>query len=100
MLTLLLLVPIIGIFIISMVISYDIKNLNKKVKIIALTTSIINLFISLLIFNMYDFSSNLFQLVEECHEISNYEIYLGIDGLSIYFILLTTLTIPVAILSN
>ena len=58
-----------------MVISYDIKNLNKKVKIIALTTSIINLFISLLIFNMYDFSSNLFQLVEEYHEISNYEIY-------------------------
>lgn len=99
---LLLLIPIIGIFIISMSTFYD--DLDKKkirqFKIIALTTSIVNLFVSLIIFILFDFSSNQFQFVQEYHQISSFDIYLGIDGLSIYFILLTTIIIPISLLSN
>jgi len=103
MLLLLLLVPIIGVFIISSAgISSESQNgFNRKnLKTIALTTSIINLFLSLIVFILFDFSSNLFQFVQEYHEIGSYEFYLGVDGLSIYFVLLTTVIIPIALLSN
>jgi len=101
LLSLLLLIPLIGIFIISTSISYELSPLIvKRIKIIALSTSIINLFISLIIFILFDFSTNQFQFVQEYHQISYYDFYLGVDGLSIYFILLTTIIIPIALLSN
>jgi len=100
MLLLLLIVPIIGVFIISAGISYELNGFNKNLKTIALTTSIINLLLSLIVFILFDFSSNLFQFVQEYHEIGSYEFYLGLDGLSIYFVLLTTVIIPIALLSN
>jgi len=101
LLTLLLLVPILGIFTISAGMTYDlsIKNI-RHIKLIALFTSIVNLFISLIIFIMFDFSSNQFQFVQEYHQISYFDLYLGLDGLSIYFVLLTTIITPVALLSN
>jgi NADH-ubiquinone oxidoreductase chain 4 len=101
LLTLLLLIPITGIFTISSYNSYGLYNLNiKRIKTIALTTSIINLFVSLIIFTIFDFSSNQFQFVQEYHEISYFDFYLGLDGLSIYFVLLTTIITPIALLSN
>jgi NADH-ubiquinone oxidoreductase chain 4 len=101
LLTLLLLIPITGIFTISSYNSYELYNLNiKRIKTIALTTSIINLFVSLIIFTIFDFSSNQFQFVQEYHEISYFDFYLGLDGLSIYFVLLTTIITPIALLSN
>jgi len=77
---------------------YETLKLNSKY--IALTTSLVNLFISLVIFILFDFSTNQFQFVQEYHEISYFQIYLGVDGLSIYFVLLTTMIIPIALLSN
>jgi NADH-ubiquinone oxidoreductase chain 4 len=71
-----------------------------NIKFIALTTSIINLFVSLVIFILFDFSTNQFQFVQEYHEISYFDFYLGVDGLSIYFVLLTTIIIPISLLSN
>jgi NADH-ubiquinone oxidoreductase chain 4 len=101
LLTSLLLIPILGIFVISTGMSYESSSLNiKRIKTIALSTSIINLFISLLVFMLFDFSNNQFQFVQEYHEISSYDFYLGLDGLSIYFVLLTTIITPIALLSN
>ena len=96
----LLLIPIIGIFIISISMSYDLYINIKYIKCVALATSILNFFVSLVIFILFDFSSNQFQFVQEYHEINSFDFYLGIDGLSIYFILLTTIIIPIALLSN
>jgi NADH-ubiquinone oxidoreductase chain 4 len=101
LLTLLLLIPMLGIFTISTGIYYELSFLNiKRIKAIGLITSIINLFISLVVFILFDFSSNQFQFVQEYHEISSYDFYLGLDGLSIYFVLLTTIITPIALLSN
>ncbi len=100
LLTLLLLVPLIGIFLIST--SYNnnsILNL-KQVKIIALSTSVVNLFISMIVFILFNFSSNQFQFVQEYHSISSFDFYLGVDGISIYFVLLTTIIMPISLLSN
>jgi NADH:ubiquinone oxidoreductase subunit 4 (subunit M) len=101
MLLSLLLIPLIGIFIISTTISYELSFSSiKHIKIIALSASVINFFISLIIFILIDFSTNQFQFVQEYHQINSYDFYLGVDGLSIYFILLTTIIIPIALLSN
>jgi NADH-ubiquinone oxidoreductase chain 4 len=101
LLTFLLIIPILGIFTISTGISYELTNVNiKRIKTIALSTSIVNLFISLIVFIMFDFSSNQFQFVQEYHEIGSFDFYLGLDGLSIYFVLLTTIISPIALLSN
>jgi NADH-ubiquinone oxidoreductase chain 4 len=101
LLTLLLCIPIFGIFTISAGMSYDISYLNTtRIKKIALTTSIVNLFVSLIIFILFDCSSNQFQFVNEHHQISYFDFYLGLDGLSIYFVLLTTIITPIALLSN
>lgn len=94
----LLLIPIIGIF--AIVVNKDNGVSLKNIKFIALTASILNLFVSLLIFILFDFSTNQFQFVQEYHEISYFDFYLGIDSLSIYFVLLTTIIMPISLLSN
>jgi NADH:ubiquinone oxidoreductase subunit 4 (subunit M) len=81
--------------------SYELTPLNvKRIKATALTTTVLNLFISLIIFTLFDFSTNQFQFVQEYHNISYYDFYLGLDGLSIYFVMLTTIIMPIALLSN
>jgi|SRR6266487_3220541 len=101
MLVSLLLIPIVGIFLISSTISYESDNIKANYyKSIAFITSIINLIISLIIYILFDFSSNQFQFVEEHYDLSFFDVYLGIDGISIYFVLLTTIIMPIAILSN
>lgn len=100
LLTLLLLIPLLGIFTISTGISYELSLDIKRIKIISLTTSLVNLLLSLIIFILFDFSSNQYQFVQEYSEINSFDFYLGLDGLSIYFIMLTTIITPIALLSN
>lgn len=78
----------------------DNKKLGQFMKKTGLFFSIVNFFISIIIFLLFDFSNNQYQFVQEYHELKNLDFYLGIDGLSIYFIILTTLISPIAILSN
>ena len=99
----LLLIPLFGLFIIMVLPNThsELSIINiRRIKIIAIIMSSLNLIVSLVIFIMFDFSSNQFQFVQEYHKISNYDFYLGIDGLSIYFVLLTTIIMPIALLSN
>jgi NADH-ubiquinone oxidoreductase chain 4 len=97
LLSCLLITPILGIF--AILITKDNLSL-RMIKLIALTASIVNLVISFLIFILFDFSTNQFQFVQEYHEVGYFDFYLGIDGLSIYFILLTTMLITISLLSN
>ena len=118
-------IPLIGIFVISSVRSYYslvwlnspsyekrwlniniptfIKDDYKKnlfYKKIAFIASTLNLIISLIIYILFDFSNNQFQFIQEHYDLSFYDIYLGIDGISIYFVLLTTIIMPIALISN
>src|ERR1700712_607231 len=97
----LLLIPLVGIFIISTGMSYKSNDLTiRRIKITAMITSIVNLLVSIILFILFNFSTNQFQFVQEYHQISSFDFYLGIDGLSIYFVLLTTIIMPIALLSN
>jgi NADH-ubiquinone oxidoreductase chain 4 len=96
----LLLTPLTGIFIISSVTSYGSSIRTMYLKKIALITSLLNLVLSLILYTLFDFSSNQFQFVQEHYDLSFFDIYLGVDGISIYFVLLTTIIMPIALLSN
>jgi NADH-ubiquinone oxidoreductase chain 4 len=93
----LILVPLMGVISITSLDAY--KNI-KMVKTIALSVSVLNFFISLVIFILFNSSTNQFQFVQEHYNIQYFEIFLGIDGISIYFVLLTTFIMPIALLSN
>jgi NADH:ubiquinone oxidoreductase subunit 4 (subunit M) len=84
--------------------SYDVKKdsslVLKQIKLTALSSSIINLFIALIIFMIFNFSNSEFQFVQEYHKISSFDFYLGVDGISIYFVLLTAVIMPISLLSN
>jgi NADH:ubiquinone oxidoreductase subunit 4 (subunit M) len=89
--------PLIGTVLISSMDSYySIKN----IKFIALLTSVINLIISLVIFLFFNNSINQFQFVQEHYNVQFFDVYIGLDGISIYFVLLTTIIMPIALLSN
>jgi len=101
----LLFIPLIGIFVIitnlhSLFVNFNSRIYLRSIKLIALSASITNFIVSLVIFIFFDFSYNQFQFVQEPYDIMGYNIYLGIDGISIYFILLTTIIMPIALLSN
>jgi NADH-ubiquinone oxidoreductase chain 4 len=92
------LTPLIGVLFITL--TKDISLTLKVKKLIALGVSILTFILSLLAFIMFDFSTNNFQFVVEYHKISYFDFYLGVDGLSMYFVLLTTIIIPGSLLSN
>ena len=128
----LLIVPVIGIFLISTVHSFypvtntvsgvrgrqqkpsldgDVLNIDNKesessffdvsyYKKIAFITTILNVIVSLIIYMLFDFSNNQFQFIQANLDLSFYDIYLGVDGVSIYFVLLTTIIMPIALVSN
>ena len=86
---------------VSSILTYEIKKDKIKIlKILALTVTIIDLIISLIIWILFDNSSKQYQFVQEHYKVSHYDIYLGVDAISIYFVLLTTIIMPISIISN
>ena len=93
LIVILLILPIIGIFI-------NCTDYLTKIKSTSLIISLINLLLALFIFIFFDHSLNNYQFVPIDFEEKGYNIYVGLDGLSLYFILLTAIMIPISILSN
>jgi NADH:ubiquinone oxidoreductase subunit 4 (subunit M) len=91
----LLLAPFIGIIILCLV-----NKKNENIKKIGLVSTLISLIVSLIIFILFDFSNIDYQFVQEISKIEGINMYIGIDGISIHFILLTTIIMPLVVLSN
>ena len=106
----LLLLPLVGVFFLickpfiglSNNINYRLSIGVLDDRVIALFFASCNFLLSLFLVFFFDYSpkSNQFQFVIESINIHEYNFYLGIDGISIYFVLLTTIIMPIAILSN
>jgi proton-translocating NADH-quinone oxidoreductase chain M len=99
MLTSLILIPIIGSLLI-LLIQENTNQGKKEMKQIALTTSLINFFISLFIWYQFDSNTTQYQFVSEFNQLKFCHLNFGVDGISIYFVLLTTFVTPIALLSN
>lgn len=83
------------------------NSLNNKnhshIKTIALITSFINLFISLIMWINFDSNYVGYQFITELsakEHLSFLHLTLGVDGISLYFVLLTTFITPIALLSS
>ena len=99
MLSLILLIPLIGSLIVLTIPEDSISN-QQKMKKIALFTSVINFILSIYLWIQFDCNTNQYQFVYEFNQISFCHLNIGVDGISIYFVLLTTFVTPVALISN
>ena len=76
------------------------KKNNNTVKYVALFASFVNFFLSIYLWILFDQTTSNFQFVEDRVWIKNLINYkVGVDGISILFILLTTFITPLCILS-
>ena len=77
------------------------KNVEKNSKYVAIFTSVANFFLSLYLWYSFDPTTYNFQFIEEKIWIDGFiNFQLGIDGISILFILLTTFIAPICIFSG
>ena len=75
------------------------KNITKM-KQIALFVSIVNFLVSIIIWYQFDSNSTTYQFVQEFNHLNFCHFHIGIDAISLYFVLLTTFITPFCILSN
>ena len=99
MLSLLLLIPLIG--------SLALLPINEEsqasvtlMKQVALFASMVNLILSIVMWGEFDSSSLQYQFVQEFNNLSFCHLHIGIDGISLYFVLLTTFITPICILAS
>lgn len=101
MLRLLILVPILGALLLIPL--DDSKEENRITALhIALGTCYVAILISLYLWIYFDSSCTTYQFVYEFHinNLSFFDFHLGLDGISLYFVLITTFLTPIAILSS
>jgi NADH-ubiquinone oxidoreductase chain 4 len=99
MIQLLILIPVIGSLILLPLKEISINSKNQ-IRNIALITSLINFFVSIILWINFDSSTNQIQFVYEYNQLNFCHFNLGIDGISLYYVLLTTFLTPIALLSN
>jgi len=99
MLSLLLLIPIMGTLLLLTIPENSIGN-KIRMKRITLISMIINFLISIYIWLEFDSNTSQYQFVYEFIDLSYCHLNIGIDGISLYFLLLTTFISPIAVLSN
>lgn len=73
---------------------------EKYIKMIALIISIANFWVSILVLAYFDSNNENFQMTTTWNLVNDVTITLGIDGISLFFILLTTFLLPVCILAS
>jgi len=93
-------IPLLGAFFIFINVGSQ-KTVEKNSKYVAIFTSLMNFFLSILLWHLFDPSISDFQFIEEKNWINGIiNFKLGIDGISILFILLTTFIIPICIIAG
>ena len=92
----LIILPTIG----ALFLMFSKENNTTTVKYVALFTSFVNFLISIYLWVLFDPSISIFQFVEDREWLKGFINYkIGIDGISILFIILTTFITPLCIIS-
>ncbi len=99
MLTALLLIPLLGSLLLLPITEGTVEN-NSRIKRIALITAMVNFILSIVLWGEFDSSATQYQFVQEFNNLSFCHFHIGVDGISLYFVLLTTFITPICILSN
>lgn len=94
-----LLLPIVG-SLILLILPETSRNQLRFIKQFGLFISVVTFILSIVLFILFDNNSTEYQFVSEFSQLSYCHFNIGVDGLSIYYILLTTFITPVALISN
>ena len=98
LLTALIVIPLLGAFI-AFLIKGEEKNISKNLRELAIWIALVELFLSIILVFQFNFSAAEFQFVEKINVLNKFNIsyHLGIDAISLIFILLTTFLFPVCL---
>lgn len=101
-LSILIFLPIIGAMFIAFFVKGNDENSMSNARNSALWVTIGAFVFSLSLWLGFDYSTHEFQFVEKKEWIKGYNIfyYLGVDGISLFFVLLTTFLMPICILAG
>jgi len=99
MLTLLLIIPLVGALMLSPMQGNTLQS-ESQMKRVALGTSLINFVLSIVLWGEFDSSTSEYQFTQEFNQVNFCHLHIGVDGISLYFVLLTTFITPICILSN
>ncbi len=99
-LSILIFIPVVGIFFMLLIRNNDDQS-SQNLKHTALWIAFLNFIISLSLLFSFDLNNPNFQFVEKYAWIeSGISYHLGIDGVSILFVILTTMLVPICILAS
>ena len=98
MLSLVTFFPLVG----ALILFFGIKDKPQLARTVALATTLVTFLLSLRLLNGFDTGSAAFQFLEEVPWLPEYGITyrMGVDGISLPFVLLTTLLTPLCILAS
>lgn len=99
MLTSLLIIPILGVLALSPMQDGSAAE-QSRMKQVALFVTLLNFILSLVMWGEFDSNSSQYQFTTEFNQLSFCHLHIGVDGLSLYFVLLTTFTMPICILAS
>lgn len=92
--------PLVGVLLI-LFINDDSENARRNIRAIALLTTLFTFIISLFIWTGFDNSQSGFQFVEKVAWLdSGISYHMGVDGISMLFVILTTFLMPLCILAS
>ncbi len=89
--------PLVGALILFVVLRGEDETAQRNAKILTLATTMATFLISLGILAEFDSSNPGFQLVEEYQWLAGLKYKMGVDGISVLFVMLTTFLMPIVI---
>ncbi len=99
-LTIVTFLPLVGVAFMALVRGDD-DTAKRNVRVIALLTTVVDFLLSLLIWARFDPSNPGFQLEEKAGWLGDlFSYHMGVDGISVAFVLLTTFIMPFCILAS
>ena len=92
--------PLLGAFVLAIFVRPDRQGSDKNAKSVALCTSVATFIISLVVIIKFEPSRTSFQFVEHYNWIAGLTYKMGVDGISVLFIVLTTAIMPLVFLAS
>ncbi len=100
LLTIVTFLPLVGVLFIALMRGDDAQS-QRNIRWIAFVTTLFTFLVSLLILKQYDMSNPGFQLVEKTSWLGGlFSYHMGVDGISVLFVILTTFIMPFCILAS
>lgn len=100
LLSLLMLIPLIGSFFILIIRNQDKEKEKRNIRQVALFSTLVTFVLSLFLWGGFDNTTAEFQFVEKYDWVGGISYHLGVDGISMLFVMLTTFLMPIVILAS